>query len=612
MTPSSRPVAASSWISATSAVSTKNFIGRFSTHLVRSRQGVVCRALCSPSRSPHKAERARALPSIRPRSSPEAPVLESLLAKLDEVGRAAAGAAGRVPVLLPVALDQTYDYLLPDGRRGRRPARSCWCRSARRPASAWSGTAPSARAASRSPTRSSRPSPRPCRRAAAARPLAALRRVGGALHAVPARHGGAHDDGRARRVRAGEAPLRRAAQRGCAEPPRMTPARKRALEIAADGLVRAKSALAPRPAAPTGVIDGLVEAGALVEVAIPERRFPTPNPAHAKVELRRRTRRRAAHAHARRGRRAAFSVTLLDGVTGSGKTEVYFEAVARTLEKGRQALIMLPEIALTSQFMDRFTGRFGCAPVEWHSALSSPERARAWRAAATGRSARGRRRPLGAVPALHRSRPDRGRRGARRRLQAGGPRALPGARHGRGARQPGQASRSCSPRPRPPSRATSTPARAAMRSVALPGRYSGAELPEVVGHRHAQATRPSRQVAGAAAGRGRRRDAGRQASRRCCISTAAATRPLTLCRSCGHRFDCPQCTAWLVEHRYRNRLNCHHCGFSLPLPENCPKCGDAEFAGRLRPRRRAHRRGGGRALPRCTPGAALLRPGPRR
>ena len=79
-----------------------------------------------------------------------------------------------------------------------------------------------------------------------------------------------------------------------------------------------------------------------------------------------------------------FSVTLLDGVTGSGKTEVYFEAVARTLEKGRQALIMLPEIALTSQFMDRFTRRFGCPPVEWHSALSSAERGRAWRAAATG------------------------------------------------------------------------------------------------------------------------------------------------------------------------------------------------------------------------------------
>src|SRR5262249_22999335 len=92
----------------------------------------------------------------------------------------------------------------------------------------------------------------------------------------------------------------------------------------------------------------------------------------------------AAHSMRAAGGTDAFSVTLLDGVTGSGKTEVYFEAVARTLEKGRQALIMLPEIALTSQFMDRFKARFGCPPVEWHSALSSAERARAWRAAAIG------------------------------------------------------------------------------------------------------------------------------------------------------------------------------------------------------------------------------------
>ncbi|HZC77591.1 MAG TPA: DEAD/DEAH box helicase, partial [Ktedonobacterales bacterium] len=167
------------------------------------------------------------------------------------------------------------------------------------------------------------------------------------------------------------------------EPPRMTPARKRALEIAADGLVRAKVALAAEAGCSTGVIDGLVEAGTLVEVAIPERRLPVPNPAHCEVQF------ADAQALAVHSMRAAadaqsFSVTLLDGVTGSGKTEVYFEAVARTLERGRQALIMLPEIALTSQFMDRFTARFGCTPVEWHSALSPGERARAWRAAANG------------------------------------------------------------------------------------------------------------------------------------------------------------------------------------------------------------------------------------
>jgi len=172
------------------------------------------------------------------------------------------------------------------------------------------------------------------------------------------------------------------ANEGAADPPRLTPARKRALEIAADGQIRAKNVLATEAGCTTGVINGLIEAGSLVEVAIPEKRFGRPDPAHTTVDFAD-AQARAVHAM-RAAADGAFSVTLLDGVTGSGKTAVYFEAVARTLEQGRQALIMLPEIALTSQFMDRFTARFGCVPVEWHSALSSPERARAWRAAATG------------------------------------------------------------------------------------------------------------------------------------------------------------------------------------------------------------------------------------
>ena len=79
-----------------------------------------------------------------------------------------------------------------------------------------------------------------------------------------------------------------------------------------------------------------------------------------------------------------YSVTLLDGVTGSGKTEVYFEAVADTIRNGRQSLILMPEIALTAQFLDRFTARFGTRPAEWHSELSPRKRARTWRAVADG------------------------------------------------------------------------------------------------------------------------------------------------------------------------------------------------------------------------------------
>ena len=139
---------------------------------------------------------------------------------------------------------------------------------------------------------------------------------------------------------------------------------------------------------------------------------------------------------------------------------------------------MLPEIALTSQFMTRFAERFGCAPVEWHSALSAPERGRVWRRGRYRGGARRRRRPLCAVPAVFRAGPRRRGRGARRRLQAGRSRALPGARHGGRARQP-RPLRSCSPRPHPRSRATSTRARGGIGTSCCPGRFSGIELPEV-------------------------------------------------------------------------------------------------------------------------------------
>ena len=166
-------------------------------------------------------------------------------------------------------------------------------------------------------------------------------------------------------------------------PPRMTPARQRALEIAGDRLIRPKATLARAAECTAGVIDGLVAAGCLVEAAIPEKRCPRPDPAHRVVEFSL-EQQQAVDALLPVADAGNFSVTLLDGVTGSGKTEVYFEAVARTLAKGRQVLIMLPEIALTSQFMSRFEGRFGCAPVEWHSAQSGSERARLWKAVASG------------------------------------------------------------------------------------------------------------------------------------------------------------------------------------------------------------------------------------
>ena len=102
-------------------------------------------------------------------------------------------------------------------------------------------------------------------------------------------------------------------------------------------------------------------------------------------------------------------MTLLDGITGSGKTEVYFEAVAAALDAGRQVLILIPEIALTGAFLERFAARFGTGPAEWHSEVAPRLRDRVWRGVATGDGPRGDRGALGAVPAVQGTRPDRRR-----------------------------------------------------------------------------------------------------------------------------------------------------------------------------------------------------------
>ena len=156
-------------------------------------------------------------------------------------------------------------------------------------------------------------------------------------------------------------------------------------------------------------------------------RSPRPDPDHAPPELNDDQREAAASLASAIGK--GFDPVLLDGVTGSGKTEVYFEAIAECLRQGKQALVLLPEIALTEPFLKRFEARFGCAPVAWHSDLRSSQRRRAWRGIASGEAAV----TVGARSALFlpypEPRPDRRRRGARAELQAGRRRPVPRPRH---------------------------------------------------------------------------------------------------------------------------------------------------------------------------------------
>ncbi len=360
---------------------------------------------------------------------------------------------------------------------------------------------------------------------------------------------------------------------GAPEPPRMTPARKRAIEIASDGQARAKSALAAEAGCSPGVIDGLVEAGVLVEVVIPEKRYPIPRPAHSIVEFRP-DQERAVHALRSAVDADNFSVTLIDGITGSGKTEVYYEAVARALERNRQVLIMLPEIALTSQFLSRFERRFGCPPVEWHSALASNERGRVWRAAATGEA----RVVVGARSALFLpyrelgliivdEEHDQGYKQDDRVHYQGRDMAVVRGSLGKCPVVLASAT---------PSIETHVNARTGRyRHLVLPGRYSGTELPRIDAidmrqHPPEKGRWLSPVLVEAIT------ETAAKGQQTLLFLNRRGYAPLTLCRTCGTRIECPQCSAWLVEHRFRRQLNCHHCGFALPVPEKCPKCGQPE------------------------------------
>ena len=167
-------------------------------------------------------------------------------------------------------------------------------------------------------------------------------------------------------------------------PQRMTPARRRLIEVLSDGLLHGKSDAAKEAGVSAGVVDGLVDEGTLaVEPMPPPPPPPPPDPDFAVPDFSR-SQRTAVDAMRALAANGTFHVALLDGVTGSGKTEVYFEAVAETIRRGKQALILTPEIALTGQFRDRFAARFGERPLEWHSELTPRTRARNWAALSSG------------------------------------------------------------------------------------------------------------------------------------------------------------------------------------------------------------------------------------
>jgi primosomal protein N' (replication factor Y) len=353
-----------------------------------------------------------------------------------------------------------------------------------------------------------------------------------------------------------------------------TPTRLRVLETLEgelDGEPHLAATIASRAGVSSGVLRGMADAG-LLEPALIARaaEFPAPDLKRPGPDLG--EEQRAAAAALRQSvARGRFGVTLLAGVTGSGKTEVYLEAVAECLARGRQALVLLPEIALSAQWLERFEARFGAAPAMWHSELGSKRRRDTWRALAEGRVQV----LVGARSALFLPFPDLGLIVVDEEHETAFKQEEGVVYHARDmavvrARLAGA---TCVLVSATPSLETLTNAETG-RYAALnqPTRHGGASLPAVTAIDQ-RVTPPERGrflspplVTAIEETIGRGEQAMLFLNRR-------GYAPLTLCRSCGHRMRCPNCTAWLVEHRIQRRLQCHHCGHAEPIPPTCPECG---------------------------------------
>jgi primosomal protein N' (replication factor Y) len=350
---------------------------------------------------------------------------------------------------------------------------------------------------------------------------------------------------------------------------RMTEPRRRVLEVLGERQVPGP-ALAREAGVSSTLLRGMADAGLIVPVALPVvPPFRRPDPEHPRPALS--DEQEAAAEELRRAvRDRAFSVTLLDGVTGSGKTEVYLEAIAECLRQGRQCLILLPEIALSSQWLERFARRFGVAPAVWHSDLGSRTRRITWREVARG----GAPVVVGARSALFLPFPDLGLVIVDEEHETAFKQEEGVVYHARDMAV--VRARLCAA---PAVLVSATPSLETVanaeagryRRLHLPSRFGGASLPEI-GLIDLRQTPPERgkflapplvEAIQATFARG---------EQAMLFLNRRGYAPLTLCRSCGHRMQCPNCTAWLVEHRARRILQCHHCGHTIPIPPECPEC----------------------------------------
>ena len=374
----------------------------------------------------------------------------------------------------------------------------------------------------------------------------------------------------------GDAPSMRTVYRlGSAEPTRVTEARTKVLEVLCDygGLSFTLGELAEMAGVGTSVVKGLVKQGAVSEEDAPrDVPYPRLDPDYGGKEL---SADQADGAEVLRAalRTDAYGTTLLKGVTGSGKTEVYLEAVAECLHMGRQALVLLPEIALSGEFINRVEARFGFKPAEWHSGVTMTERRRCWKMVGQGAAQL----IVGARSALFLPFQNLGlivvdeEHDTSYKQEDG---VLYNARDMAVLRAAINGAQVVLASATPSLESWANVEAGKYTRLVLSSRYGPAVMPKM-----SAIDMRAEDLPGGTWVSPTLRDAIAERMERGEQSLIFLNRrgyaPVTLCRACGNQIGCDQCDARMVEHRFLNRLMCHQCGETKPMPKVCPHC-DAE------------------------------------
>lgn len=338
-----------------------------------------------------------------------------------------------------------------------------------------------------------------------------------------------------------------------------------------------KTEIAKGAGVSTSVINTLIEKGILEPFSVPKiKHFEKPKFDIKPITLTNEQQNAADYLCAKCD--VGFNVTLLDGITGSGKTEVYFEAAIKTLKQNKQVLILVPEIALTTQWLDRYEKRFGVKPANWHSGLNVGDRTQTWQAISENRA----KVVVGARSALFLPFADLGL-------------IIIDESHDHSFKQEDvvnyQARDMAIVRAKmeniPIILSTATPDLETIVNVEdkkydcvrLTSRYASAELPELE-IIDLKKDKPQKGTFGASwlspTLVKALKDNLEKGEQSMLFLNRRGYAPLLICRDCGHRIACPNCTAWLTEHRQSGKLICHHCGYNTCTPKECPQCHSQE------------------------------------